>query len=240
MSRQVRVESLEALQQLREGLWKFEQAARAAITEAHSDFLRTRRWVEADQMEYWQRELRLRTRQLEQAREAVRQKTLYKTPTGHTASAVEEKQALAAAQRRVEEAQQKIRACQQWRMRLERQAPVFRGALNALSEVNEATIPTAVARLDRMMRAVEAYLAEQPPASRVEPATQQAAMSVALATLDEPIAPPVRVSDDVETVAAGEADAVETSSSADVAAESTDQTPPDDQAYRSAEEETQP
>lgn len=185
MSQQVRVESLESMRRLREALLKFEQASRGALSEAESDFQRTRRWLEADQMDHWQRELRLRGRQLEQAREAVRHKTLYKTPSGHTASAVEEKQMLAAAQRRVEEAQHKIRAIKQWQMRLERQIPIYRGALGSIHEVNDATIPNATATLDRLMRAVEAYLAEQPPARRIDPAVQTQAMSMALAALDD-------------------------------------------------------
>ena len=87
MSNQVRVQDLDVFRQFRVALLKFAQAADQALTGADAHVARTRLWLENEQTRYWQLQLRKRTEAVVAAKDAVRQKKLYRDSTGRTPSA---------------------------------------------------------------------------------------------------------------------------------------------------------
>src|ERR671916_845658 len=97
MSEIARIESIAELRAFRVALLKFVDACNVALGDAESDMQRTHTWVERDQLSYWNGQLAKRAEMVTRAKEALRMKKLYKSPTGGTQSVVEEAYATLAA-----------------------------------------------------------------------------------------------------------------------------------------------
>ncbi len=165
MSKVARVESIDILKQFRASLCKFAAEAVSALAEAGGDLQRTNLWLKQDQRRYWQQELRKRTDQFLRAKLDLERKMYYeKSPLGGKASCIEEKKAFTAAKRRLEDAEEKIQNVQRWIPRLEKEAFTYQGAAQGLTCGLELKIPSALARLDNMIRALEAYMEIPVPA----------------------------------------------------------------------------
>ena len=72
MSEGARVESIDALKHFRVALFKFQEAANAALADAEGDLSSTLNWLENEQYMFWQNQIRKRHELLERAKEAVR------------------------------------------------------------------------------------------------------------------------------------------------------------------------
>ena len=158
MSEQVRVDDLEVFRRFRVALLKFAQAASQAIGSADTQISRTHSWLENEQLTYWQNQLRKRTEDVTRAREAVRQKKVYKDFSGRTRGAIEEEKILDKCLAAVEEAQCKLEATRKWIPKLERAADMYRGGVSRLNSDVTSDIPRAVALLDRLALSLEHYL----------------------------------------------------------------------------------
>ena len=174
MSEQVRVEDSEVFNLLRAAMLKFSQAADNALSSADTQISRTQFWLENEQTTFWQNQLRRRTEAVTKARDAVRQKKLYKDAGGRTPSAAEEEKALSICLKALEEAQQKLDAIRRWRPRLEKEADACRGGVARLRRTLGDDIPRAVALLDRLAMSVEQYVQIETVAT---PAPESAAPS---------------------------------------------------------------
>src|SRR5436305_2081163 len=109
MSEQVKVEDIQVFTLFRAALVKFAQASSDALASAESEISRTKSWLESEQAGYWQSQLRKRTEEATKARDALRQKKLYKDSSGKVPSAVDEEKALARAIAAVQHAEEKIK-----------------------------------------------------------------------------------------------------------------------------------
>src|SRR3954463_7831606 len=157
MSETARIDSIAELRAFRVGLIKFTDACNVALGDAESDMQRTLTWLERDQITYWNGQLAKRAEMVSRAKEAVRMKKLFKSPTGHTQSVVEEEKALRVAIRLHEEAEQKIVACKQWTRRLQKEIMMYKGGVTRFTSVLGGDIPRALAALDAMASSLEAY-----------------------------------------------------------------------------------
>lgn len=163
MSPAARVESIDILREFRAALCKFTAAARAALDEADFEIQRKVDWLKMEQQPFWKAELRKRQERFQQAQVVLRNKKTYlKGPLDSNPSLIDERKALAAAQRRLEEAQQKSEAVRRWIPTLEKEAISYRGISQRLGQATEVDLPNARALLDRMLEALEAYLAVAP------------------------------------------------------------------------------
>ena len=176
MNPTARVDSIQALGEFRAGLWKFADVVQSALSEADADLRRTTVWLERDRSAYWKKQLEQRAEAVHQAKLALDHKRLYKTPTGGRYSIVEEQKALARARRRLEEAEQKTAAVARWRRRLEKESFEYRAQVQPLARLVETEVPKAVARLDRLVASLEAYVAVSAAGGT---AAEQSAESVA-------------------------------------------------------------
>ncbi len=132
-----------------------------ALEEAVSDAERFGMWLEAAGPADWERQLRLRTDKLNIAKSALFRKQNQPTADGRPPSIIDEKKAVQRAEAAVEEARQYLRALKRWAAEYQRVLGQFRAGLGPLSNYVEATIPRAVASINRMAAAVDAYLATQ-------------------------------------------------------------------------------
>lgn len=158
MSNGVRVESLDGLRQFRAGLCKLAEQAQATVSEVQTELARAEDWLRHTQAQHWKQQLRLRTEAFNQARSALLRKRQEKTPAGGRYSCVEEEQAFQRAERRLDEARDKLAAVQRWTRKLDEAAHAYHPAAQRLMTTVAADVPRAVARLDQMTDALEAYL----------------------------------------------------------------------------------
>jgi hypothetical protein len=165
MSEQVRVEDSEVFNVLRIALIKFRQAADSAISNAENQVSRTQFWLDGEQTTFWQNQYRARAEAVTKAKDAVRQKKLYKDAGGRTPSAVEEEKALHKCEAALEEAQQKLELIRKWKPRLEKENDLFRGGISRLRKILDDDVPRGVALLERLAMSVEQYAQLEAPAA---------------------------------------------------------------------------
>jgi hypothetical protein len=165
MQQGARVESIDALARFRLALVKFRETAIAALGDAEGDIQRTLNWVENDQESFWMSQIRLRRDALGQARDSLRQKTIFKDSTGRPPSAVEEQKAVARAQQRLEEAQQKLAAVRHWGKFLQREVLLYRGQVQRFVTNVSSDVPAAIAQLGGLIAQLNEYVALAPDAA---------------------------------------------------------------------------
>lgn len=215
-----RVESLDVLRGFKAALVKFIEASNVALVDAESDLNRTRLWVETEQLAHWNQQLRKRTEALARAEEALRMKKVFKDVTGARQSYVDEEKAVQKARRALEHAQQKMAATQGWKRRLEKVANDYRGNVQRLATTVGADLPAAVAKVENLLRSLEAYTAEGPAevTSTAAPTEADAARAATMAgSMARAAADDTAPVSDMAAAASTETPPVETAAQPDVA-----------------------
>jgi hypothetical protein len=175
MSGYARIGSVDVLREFRASLCSFAHSAATALEESYSEIQRTNMWLKQQQHSHWKNQLRLATEQYQKAKLALKSKQNYDTSRlGAKYSYIDEKKALALAQRKMELAQQKLVNVQRWINRFEKESFDYKGLIQGLLDFAELEIPNAVTQIDRMIDSLESYIALAPPPASPE-MTQQAA-----------------------------------------------------------------
>ncbi len=153
MPQQARVSSLEAIESFRSQLIVYLSQARPALEEVASDVLRCRIWLETDQRLYWENQLRLRQKKLEEAQAALFSARLgiLRRESGIELMAVQR------AKRAVEEAETKLRALKKWHREFDSlvQPPVKQ--MEKLQTIFAHDMVQAVAYLSQTISNLAAY-----------------------------------------------------------------------------------
>ena len=159
MSSGARVDSIDALKVFRVALVKFGEEANAALASAEAELQRTVGWLERDQMSYWTFQLRKRQEGLSRAQEALRQKKIFPDAAGRFPTPVEEEKAVRKWKAAVEEAELKLANCRKYARLLQKAIMDYKGGVQRFAADVQVETPNAVARLDRMVEKLEAYVA---------------------------------------------------------------------------------
>jgi len=169
MSQYARVNSVVLLKSLKASLATFSDAAAVALDEVSTDVQRTLAWLNEDRKRYWSNQVHVCAERVTQAKLALKQKNvLDRALSGTTSSAVEERKALAIAERRLREAQAKHARTRSWIQQIDKLQSDYRGGVQGLVGAIDADIPNAMARLEKMIDSLEAYVALAPPEASVE------------------------------------------------------------------------
>lgn len=171
MGEHVWVESFEILKRLRGALCRFAEIVGAALYEADAEQQRARFWVKTEQSNYWKLETTRRTEQLARAKSALAIKKLQPTATGRRPSCVEEEKAVELAERRLAEAHQKLVNVRRWSRRIDEEIFAYQAVAGGLQQALSVDIPNALALLDNMLTALEAYAPTVPPETQGSMAT---------------------------------------------------------------------
>jgi hypothetical protein len=163
MSQAARVDSIEKLKEFRVALCLFIDAVGTALNEAEAEIQRTTIWLSHDQNSYWKAQITRRREQFSQAKNALNAKKLTRTPLGGRYSVVDEEQAVAIAKQRLEEAERKLANVQRWARFFEDEILDYKGQTQSLARSTEAELPMAIAQLDRMITALDSYVALSAP-----------------------------------------------------------------------------
>ncbi len=164
MPDQVNVEDFEAFSLFRAALFKFAQAAEQSLATADSQIARTHSWLENEQASFWHSQLKRREEAVVKARDAVRQKKLYKDATGRFRDAMEEEKHLQRCLAAVDQAREKIEFIKKSIPRLEKASELYRSGVSRLSKTLADDIPRATALLDRHAQTLEQYIQIEAPA----------------------------------------------------------------------------
>jgi hypothetical protein len=165
MARSANVQDIESLKTFRLALLKFAEKATSALGEADGDVQRVTTWLENDAVTHWTAELRKRHDAVIKAKEALRFKQIYKSPTGGKQSTADEEKAVAVATRRHAEAEQKMANVKKWTRQLHKESHIYRGSVQRLATTVSTDVPNAGAKILRMLTALEGYVALTAPST---------------------------------------------------------------------------
>jgi hypothetical protein len=161
MDGQANVSSIDALEAFRADFIQFIEKARVALEDAEGEVRRTRTWLDVDRSNHWTAQMKLRVKQLEQA-EAEYYNARITRPTENHAS---HKMAVARAQRRVEEAGEKLHVLKRWRMQFDNRATPLLRQLDPAFFLVGNHLPKGVHTLGESIKALQDY-AEKAPAPK--------------------------------------------------------------------------
>jgi hypothetical protein len=158
MSRGARVDSIDAIRYFRAALVKFQESANAALTDAESEMHQAHTWLENEQRQHWQREIRKCHELLMRAKEALRMKKLFKDSTGSRPTAIDEEKAVKAAERKLAEAEQKAANVKRHLLKLPKEVQTYKGSVQRFATNVQQDIPLALAHLGEMVAKLDEYV----------------------------------------------------------------------------------
>jgi hypothetical protein len=167
--RRAHVTSIAALREFRADVLSFVDEGKEALSANEMELQRAFAWLD-NQAKFWAREIRNRYEEVVQAKQALRTRKIMKV-FGKPPDCTEQEKALRLAQRRYEEAEQKLAACKRWAPVLRRHADEYEAKARHLGNVLEVDLPKAATRLEKQIESLEAYVGMAPPVTPSEPET---------------------------------------------------------------------
>lgn len=161
------VQSIEALVDFRAALVRFLDEARNALNDADFELNRTTDWLANDRRLYWASEVRKRDREVADARATLHRKELGKFQ-GSRPDTYQEEKDLRIAKERLEEAIDKVERVKRWLPELEHASHDYRTCARPLADTLDGDMIKALAKLERMIIALEEYVRMQAPRPREE------------------------------------------------------------------------
>lgn len=190
MAEQADVKSIDTLAFVRTAFAAFAHETGQALAEIEIQGQRAVDWICVDQAAYWKAEIRRRSDQVNQAIKDLEYCRAFKKVGDNTPSCAEEKKALAKAKARLESAERKAAAVRHWTPIVQQQFRETCVRLVRFREVIDTDCPRAAARLERMLKALDAYRqAPSPQGTATVPAAAGAAGVTRQADDQTPAAP---------------------------------------------------
>ena len=164
------VSSIDAIESFRAALLIYLSKTRPMLDDAAGEVVRTREWLRNDRRMYWENQLRRRTSDLEQARQALFSAEIsnLRAPSSSELLAVQR------AKRAVDEAEERLKTIKRWIRDLDNHVEPLVKQLEQLRTVLSNDLPKAVAYLTQVIKMLDAYAnvsaSDLPASSRVETA----------------------------------------------------------------------
>lgn len=156
MAERARISEVSVLKDLKVALLKFSEDVRTTLSGVDSEVQRVGQWLTHERPAHWKHELRRREDKVQHAKAAIATKQLARAPD--PVSVAQERKDLQKAQRILEEGQLRAAAVKRWAPVWDREAQLYKSSCSGLGETLERDIPQGVARLERMLKALEDYL----------------------------------------------------------------------------------
>jgi hypothetical protein len=158
MAEQAKVSSIDALEAFRADLINYVEKARVALEDAEGEVRRTRTWLDVDRTGYWVNQMKLRTKQLEQAEAELYNATITRPKESHSFY----KMAVVKAKRRIEEAEEKILVLKKWRQTFDNRATPLLRQLDPMFFLVGQHLPRGIHALGESIKALQAYAEKGP------------------------------------------------------------------------------
>ena len=157
MSNQADVQSIDAIKEFRVALALFADDALGALGGVGMEAKRTVQWVQHDRRAYWQEQIKRRREQVAMAKSEVFRRKLAKTDD-YTPAMSEQKELLRKAEASLQDAEHRAVLVKKWETALQQAVLEYQGSTRRISNLAGGDVPRAVAVLERMIVALEAYL----------------------------------------------------------------------------------
>lgn len=163
MSTQADVKSTDTLAFVKTALAAFAHETSQGLSEIEIQSQRAVDWITIDQVAHWKAEVRRAADQVNKAIKDLEHCRAFKKVGDNQPSCIEEKKALEKARRRLEYAEQKAELVRRWSPVVQQQFREMCVRLVRFREVIDLDCPKAMARLDQMLRALDAYTSTTGP-----------------------------------------------------------------------------
>jgi hypothetical protein len=167
------VRNIDVVREFRAAVQVFLEEASGALQVIQMELQRAFDWIEHDRPHYWEGQLRRGFDLVAQTRAALSTCQM-RTVAGHRPSCIEEKQAVAAAKRRLEHCQEQIARSKKWGVKIHHEANEFRGRMAALNRALEQDVPKLLALLERTATVLESYAEVSASSNQSDPASTDA------------------------------------------------------------------
>lgn len=169
-----RVQDIDVIRHFRAVLVKFVESANSALTDSDGEITRKMGWLEGEQDHFWTMQVRKWNEEVNRAKDAVRQKRIFKDSLGRQQSTVDEEKHLKKCQRILEEAEQKLANTRRHAKQLQREHLLYRGGVQRLATALSSDMPNAIAMLDRVTVQLEKYVSAAPTMATSDAGPDQA------------------------------------------------------------------
>ncbi len=170
MDTQARITDTDALENLRSALIVFQARAKRSVDEVLDEVRRTKRWLEQEKREYWENQIRVRERKLEQA-----EQELFNAKLSAWRDSIAREKAIVTKMRvLVAEAQEKLKAVKFWDRNFEGMVEPLSKGLMGLREFLDQDMPRGIWQITDSIKALDAYaetrmVAAPPPPTEAQP-----------------------------------------------------------------------
>lgn len=177
MSGPAQVRSVAAIERFRVSLVEFEKRVQGALETLASELQHESDWLSHACPAYWQQQEKHAEDAVHQAKLDLERCLIFPV-AGERPTCREERAVLTATQDRLEYCREKRQLVRHWRGVLQHEQYEYRGRLGHLRRILETELPAARAKLQLIIRRIEGYTIERPPAaleeSRVVPIPNKA------------------------------------------------------------------
>ena len=160
MPDRAKVTSLEAIEDFRAKLIVYRDKARRELDEVDHDVSRSRVWLENERPNYWQNQIRVRTRALEQCQSELFSAEL----SGLRDSSYVQKAAVQKARLSIRDAEDKLKVTGQWARQFDHRVETPARQVEQLRQVLDHDLGHAIHWLNELIKSLSAY-AELSPTS---------------------------------------------------------------------------
>jgi hypothetical protein len=165
MSRSAHVLSVQTLKDFKIVMCNFAEEARNSLSGVDMELRRVRDWLERDQLGYWQAQVKRRQEEVMQARADLHKRKISQQGS-EAVSDAEQKEALREAQHRLRVAEEKVDLIKKKLIPyLHHEAAEYRARSQPLGDHLSGGFEKSLVALERMIVALEAYLATRVPVS---------------------------------------------------------------------------
>ncbi len=178
MSGQADVKSIDTLAFVKAALANYAHESGQALAEVEIEGRRAVEWITVDRAEFWKAEVRRSADLVNQAMKDLEHCRTFKKVGDNQPSCIEEKKALEKAKARLAFAEQKQEAVRRWTPVVQQQFRETGVRMVHFRDIIDVQIPKAVARMERMLKSLDAYKSVSGPAGRSETGGDAAATSV--------------------------------------------------------------
>ncbi len=161
-----RVYSIESIEAFRTALQKFRQRVEDALVELDGQMRRAVDWIEHDRPAHWRKQAKAADDWIHEAKLNLERCLIYRV-TDERPSCREERAMLKKAQARRDYCRDKMERVRHWKRNMHHQLFEYQGRISKLSRLLEHDIPQADAALLHILRQLEAYQLEHPPAAEL-------------------------------------------------------------------------
>jgi len=158
MNRAAGVHSIEAIRDFRAALLSFCDDARDALCMLDIEARRGLQWIQEEQPQYWEHQVRQRGDAVLQARAELERARCLPVPGGHP-TCREEKVALERAKQRVDQALDKVQVVRKWGRAVQHEVGEYQGRANQLTSILDGKMNQALSYLNRVLDNLDGYTA---------------------------------------------------------------------------------